>query len=53
MFGKRDHALYFGNQRIFRTTDGGEPWTPISPDLTRPDPGVPATLDPPTAARHQ
>ena len=50
VFGKRDHALYFGNQRIFRTTDGGERWTPISPDLTRPDPGAPANLDPPTAA---
>jgi photosystem II stability/assembly factor-like uncharacterized protein len=48
-FGKRDHALYFGNQRIFRTTNGGETWTPISPDLTRPDPGVPLTLDEPTA----
>jgi len=50
VFGKRDHALYFGNQKIFRTVDGGAQWTPISPDLTRPDPGVPATLDPPTAA---
>jgi photosystem II stability/assembly factor-like uncharacterized protein len=48
-WGKRDHALYFGNQRVFRTADGGQSWTPISPDLTRPDPGVPATLDEPTA----
>ena len=48
-FGKRDHALYFGNQRLFRTRDGGKTWTPISPDLTRPDPGLPANLDPPTA----
>jgi photosystem II stability/assembly factor-like uncharacterized protein len=47
-FGKRDHALYFGNQRLFRTTNGGQTWTPISPDLTRPDPGVPPNLDPPT-----
>jgi photosystem II stability/assembly factor-like uncharacterized protein len=44
-FGKRDHALYFGNQRLFRTTNGGQTWTPISPDLTRPDAGAPATLD--------
>lgn len=44
-FGKRDHALYFGNQRLFRTTNGGQAWTPISPDLTRPDLGAPATLD--------
>ena len=50
VFGPRDHALYFGNQRVFRTTDGGERWTPISPDLTRPNPPVPATLDAPTAA---
>jgi hypothetical protein len=49
-FGKRDHALYFGNQRLFRTTDGGQTWTPISPDLTRQQLAVPATLDPTTAA---
>ncbi|HEV2595771.1 MAG TPA: hypothetical protein VGU01_11275 [Sphingomicrobium sp.] len=48
-FGKRDHALYFGDQRLFRTADGGQSWTPVSPDLTRPDPGVPANLDPTTA----
>jgi photosystem II stability/assembly factor-like uncharacterized protein len=47
-FGKRDHALYFGNQQLFRTTNGGQTWTPISPDLTRPNPEIPATLDPPT-----
>jgi photosystem II stability/assembly factor-like uncharacterized protein len=48
-WGKREHALYFGNQRIWRTTDEGKTWQPISPDLPRPDPGVPANLDPPTA----
>jgi len=48
-WGKRDHALYFGNQRLFRTRDGGQTWAPISPDLTRADPGVPATLDAATA----
>ncbi|MGH7023251.1 MAG: WD40/YVTN/BNR-like repeat-containing protein [Caulobacteraceae bacterium] len=42
-------ALYFADQRLFRTADGGEHWAPISPDLTRPDAGVPANLDPPTA----
>jgi photosystem II stability/assembly factor-like uncharacterized protein len=47
------HTLYFGNQRIFKTTDGGRHWAPISPDLTRPDPGVPATLDAPTVADNQ
>jgi photosystem II stability/assembly factor-like uncharacterized protein len=49
-FGKRDHALYFGNQRLFRTRDGGKTWTPISPDLTRAEPGIPPNLDPPTIA---
>jgi len=49
-FGKREHALYFGNQRLFRTRDGGKSWAPISPDLTRADPGVPPNLDPPTIA---
>ncbi len=43
-------VLYFGRQSVFRTTDGGGSWRVISPDLTRPDPGVPATLDAPTAA---
>jgi photosystem II stability/assembly factor-like uncharacterized protein len=47
-WGKRDHALYFGNQRLFRTRDGGKTWTPISPDLTRAELTVPATLDQPT-----
>jgi photosystem II stability/assembly factor-like uncharacterized protein len=50
VFGPRDHALYFGNQRIFRTADGGDHWAPISPDLTRPNPGAPPTLDAATVA---
>jgi photosystem II stability/assembly factor-like uncharacterized protein len=44
------HALYFGNQFVFRTVDGGKHWDKISPDLTREAPAVPATLDPATAA---
>ena len=43
-------VLYFANQRLFRTADGGDHWAPISPDLTRPDAGVPSNLDPTTAA---
>ncbi len=43
------HALYFGNQKIFRTTDGGRHWSIISPDLSRPNPGVPSNLDAVTA----
>jgi photosystem II stability/assembly factor-like uncharacterized protein len=50
VFGRDGRSLYFSNQRVFRTRDGGEHWTPISPDLTRSDPGVPANLDAPAAA---
>jgi photosystem II stability/assembly factor-like uncharacterized protein len=50
-FSFRDpRVLYFANQRVFRTEDGGKHWTVISPDLTREDPGVPPNLDPATAA---
>ena len=50
VFSKADpEALYFGNQRVFRTTDGGARWTPVSPDLTRPDPAIPVNLDASTA----
>ncbi len=51
VFSRRDpRVLYFSYQRLFRTEDGGEHWTVISPDLTRENPGVPANLDPVTAA---
>ncbi len=36
--------LYFGANVVFATTDGGQTWHPISPDLTRPNPGVPPVL---------
>ncbi len=50
-FDQRDPSLlYFGNQKVWRTSDGGLHWQAISPDLTREDPGVPANLDPVTAA---
>jgi photosystem II stability/assembly factor-like uncharacterized protein len=50
-FSKRDKkVLYFANQRLFSTDDGGNHWAPISPDLTRPDAGIPDNLDAPTAA---
>ncbi|HET9794920.1 MAG TPA: hypothetical protein VFS34_10695, partial [Thermoanaerobaculia bacterium] len=49
VFSRRDHkVLYFGNQRVFRTADGGGTWTPISPDLSRETPPVPPNLDPAT-----
>ena len=51
IFSRRDpRVLYFSNQRLYRTADGGEHWTVISPDLTRQNPGVPANLDAATAA---
>jgi len=50
-FSRRDpRVLYFARERLFRTEDGGQRWTAISPDLSREDPGVPASLDPATAA---
>lgn len=51
VFSEADpHALYFSNQYLYKTVDGGNSWTQISPDLTREDPGVPANLDEATAA---
>ncbi|HUO18569.1 MAG TPA: hypothetical protein VMU44_02290 [Steroidobacteraceae bacterium] len=46
------HALYFANQRIFRTTDRGRHWQPVSPDLSRENPPTPASLDAATVADH-
>src|ERR1700691_1006669 len=40
------HILYLGSNVLFKTIDGGNSWQIISPDLTREDPGVPATLGP-------
>jgi hypothetical protein len=40
------HTLYLGSNVLFKTTDGGNSWQIVSPDLTREDPGVPATLGP-------
>ena len=52
-FAPRDpHILYFANQRLFRTGNGGEHWDAISPDLTRENPAVPATLDASAAANN-
>jgi photosystem II stability/assembly factor-like uncharacterized protein len=50
VFSQADpHALYFGDQFLFKTTNGGESWTQVSPDLTREDPGTPPNLDAATA----
>ena len=51
VFSPRDpRVLYFSNQRLFRTEDGGAHWSVISPDLTRENPPAPLNLDPITAA---
>ena len=45
LFSSADpHILYLGSNVLFSTRDGGNSWQIISPDLTREDPGVPATL---------
>ena len=44
------HALYFSDQYLFKTTDGGDHWARISDDMTRENPGVPSNLDTATAA---
>jgi photosystem II stability/assembly factor-like uncharacterized protein len=50
VFSPRDRkALYFANQRLFRTRDGGQQWVPLSPDLTQKTLTVPPNLDPVTA----
>ncbi len=40
------HVLYLGSNVLFKTSDGGNSWQVISPDLSREDPGIPATLGP-------
>jgi photosystem II stability/assembly factor-like uncharacterized protein len=37
------HALYFGSNVLFKTTNGGHSWEIISPDLTRQNYDVPAS----------
>jgi len=43
-------ALYFSDQYLFKTTDGGAHWSRISEDMTRENPGVPPNLDAAAAA---
>ncbi len=45
MFSPLDpHTLYFASNILFKTANGGNSWTPISNDLTRENPGVPASV---------
>ena len=43
-------ALYYAAQYLFKSTDGAATWRQISPDLTRLDVVIPATLDAAAAA---
>lgn len=52
------HALYLGSNVLFKTTDGGNSWQEISPDLTRENPITPSTLgvfleDDPAKGKHR
>jgi photosystem II stability/assembly factor-like uncharacterized protein len=38
------HILYYAANLLFKTTDGGQSWHIISPDLARQHPGIPASL---------
>ena len=45
MFSPVDpHALYYAANVLFKTTDGGNSWQIISPDLTRENPGAPPSV---------
>ena len=45
MFSPVDpHILYYAASVLFKTTDGGHSWQAISPDLARPQPGIPSSL---------
>lgn len=38
------HILYYTSNFLFKTTDGGQTWTTISPDLAREHGAIPASL---------
>jgi len=45
MFSPVDpHTLYYAANVLFKTTDGGNSWETISPDLTRENPGAPESV---------
>ena len=45
MFSPVDpHTLYYASNVLFKTTDGGNSWQTISSDLTRENPGAPASV---------
>jgi photosystem II stability/assembly factor-like uncharacterized protein len=45
MFSPVDpHILYYASNLLFKTTDGGNSWQTISPDLSRQNPGIPLSV---------
>jgi photosystem II stability/assembly factor-like uncharacterized protein len=45
MFSPVDpHLLYYASNVLFKTTNGGNSWQAISPDLTRQNPEIPASV---------
>ena len=44
-------TLYYASQFLYQSTDSAKTWKKVSPDLTRPDPVVPPTLDATAAAQ--
>lgn len=45
MFSPVDpHVMYYAANVLFKTIDAGSSWQTISPDLTRPSPGIPSNL---------
>ncbi len=38
------HTLYYAANRLYKTSDGGKTWQTVSPDLTRENPGIPASV---------
>ncbi len=46
---KGPKTVWFGNQFLWKTVDGGRHWAKASPDLTREDAGIPPNLDAVTA----
>jgi photosystem II stability/assembly factor-like uncharacterized protein len=45
MFSPVDpHILYYATNFLFKTTDAGNSWQTISPDLARENPGIPASV---------
>ena len=44
-------SLFYASQFLYKSTDAARTWTKVSPDLTRPNPGAPPTLDATAAAQ--